>query len=268
MKDDNDRPAVGDPADPAFGVHPLTFSHYPAIPPPVRLSLVSTGEHPCPYLPGRQSSNRAFWAEQMPPEVYHAFMDAGFRRSGKVVYQPSCRGCRQCISMRVPVEHFKPSKSQRRTVRRNSDLRVTVNTPTPDAERFALYQKYITQWHGKEAEKEDDPYQSFVRFLYESPAQTIEYAYRDASNRLLGVGICDLSPQSLSSVYFYYDPDDAGRSLGTFSALHEIADCVRRGIPYYYLGYWVDGCATMAYKATYRPHQILHPDGVWRDRVV
>jgi leucyl-tRNA---protein transferase len=253
------------PADPSSNLHPSSFSHYPAIPPPVRLTLVTTGEHDCPYLPGRMSSNRAFWAEQIPAEVYHAFMDAGFRRSGKVVYQPGCRGCRQCVSMRVPVARFAPSKSQRRSVRRNQDVRVTVGAPAADEEKFALYQKYITQWHGKESSGEDDSFESFVAFLYQSPVTTVEYQYRDPAGKLLGVGICDLCEQSLSSVYFYHDPDQARRGLGTFSAMYEISECVTRGVPYYYLGYWVDGCTTMAYKATYRPHQILYPDGIWRD---
>ena len=228
MKDQGARSSypLKSPADSAFSLHSSSFSHYPAIPPPVRLTLVTTGEHTCPYLPGRTSRNRAFWAEQISPQVYHAFMDAGFRRSGKVVYQPACRGCRQCVSIRVPAKDFQPSKSQRRTLRRNEDVTVTIGRPKPDAERFALYQKYITQWHGKASDDGDDPYESFVTFLYESPVDTIEYQYRDATGRLLGVGICDLCAQSLSSVYFYHDPDEARRSLGTFSVLREIADCL------------------------------------------
>ena len=247
------------------------FSHFPAIPPPVRLKLVSTGDHACPYLPDRTSSNRAFWADEIPPAVYQAFMDAGFRRSGKVVYQPICRGCRQCVSLRVPVATFKPSKSQRRTWRKNQDLTVTVGPATPDAERFALYRKYVTEWHGKpaaadgtDADDDDASYESFVSFLYDSPVRTREWQYRDPAGRLVGVGLCDVSDASLSSVYFYHDPTEAKRGIGTFGALYEIEECRRLGLPYYYLGYWVDGCPTMSYKAAYRPHQILQPDGAWR----
>lgn len=244
--------------------HSATFSHYPAIPPPVRLTLVTTGEHACPYLPGRTSTNRAFWAEQMPPEVYHAFMNAGFRRSGKVVYQPSCRGCRQCMSIRVPVATFAASKSQRRAARRNADLRMEVGRPVPDAERHDLYRKYVTQWHGKPADATDESYDEFVTFLYDSPVDTIEFGYRDGSGQLLGVGICDLCASSLSSVYFFYDPAAAARGLGTFSVLKEIEYCSTLNIPHYYMGYWVDGCGAMAYKASFRPNEVLHPDGTWR----
>lgn len=265
----NEVPALSGETDPTAGfsldTRNATFSHYPAIPPPIRLTLVTTGEHDCPYLPGRRSSNRAFWAERIPPEVYHAFMDSGFRRSGKVVYQPACKGCRQCMSMRVAVKDFAASKSQRRTLRRNGDLQISRGRPIPDAEKFALYRKYVTEWHGKPSGDEDDSYEAFVTFLYESPVNTIEYQYRDETGRLVGVGICDVCDQSLSSVYFYYDPAESRRSLGTFSALSEIADCIDRGIPHYYLGYWVDGCAAMGYKSSYRPNQILCPDGIWRE---
>lgn len=234
----------------------------------MRLRLADTGEHPCSYLPGRTSSNRAFWADEMPPVLYQAFMDAGFRRSGKVVYQPACRGCRRCVPIRVPVATFAPGKSQRRCWRRNGDLTVTVGDlpAEPDDERFRLYHKYVTEWHGKPAAggADDASYASFASFLYASPVRTLEYLYRDDAGRLLGVGICDLSDAALSSVYFYHDPAEASRGLGTFGALHEIADARARGLSHYYLGYWIDGCGAMAYKASYRPYELLQPDGVWR----
>jgi arginine-tRNA-protein transferase len=206
----------------------------------------------------------------MPPPVYHAFMDAGFRRSGKVVYQPACAGCRRCTSLRVPVGTFAPSKSQRRCWRRNQDLVVTVTVApeAPDEERYELYQRYMTQWHGKAAGSDDDEeetgYESFSSFLYHSPVRTLEYQYRDAEGKLLAVGICDVCEHSLSSVYFYHDPAEHRRGLGTFGALHEIADARARGIAHYYLGFWVDGCQAMAYKASFRPYELLHTDGVWR----
>jgi arginine-tRNA-protein transferase len=232
--------------------------------------LVTLGEHPCPYLPGRAARNRAFLCESMPTEVYHELMDAAFRRSGQFIYQPVCPGCRECQPIRVLVDQFTPSKSQRRAWRRNSDLTVTVDSPPqPSEEKFNLYTRYLRGRHERHCDPQgDDDFQNFVEFLYQSPVDTIEITYRlaDDARTLVGVGICDrCAGRSLSSVYFYFDPGCARRGLGTFSSMWEIDFARRHNIPYYYLGYHVRGCDSMSYKASFRPNELLHPDGVWRD---
>jgi arginine-tRNA-protein transferase len=240
------------------------FSHYPASPPPVRARLMTLPPHECPYLPGRLARNRAFLAERLEPATYDRFMDAGFRRSGQVIYQPVCHGCRACVPIRVPVDRFHPSKTQRRCWRRNQDLVVSIDdSPTADDESFALYVRYMTQWHdehGSSTTSRDD----FICFLYESPVRTLEFKYRDPTGRLLAVGICDVSDRALSSVYFYFDPEHRRRGLGTFGALYEIEHARREKLEHYYLGYWVADCAAMSYKASFRPHEFLGTDGVWR----
>jgi arginyl-tRNA--protein-N-Asp/Glu arginylyltransferase len=236
---------------------------YPALPAPVDVSLVTLPEHPCPYLPDRIAEDRAIWASAMPSGLYKQFMDAGFRRSGHLVYQPVCRGCRACLSIRVPVREFRPDKSQRRCERRNSDLLVTQQRPVFSEEKFALYEKYIRQWHGR-ADLEGES--AFEAFLYDSPLQsTIEFEYREpSSSRLIAVGICDRCPEALSSVYFYFDPELRSRGLGTFGAVREIRFAAENGLPYYYLGYWVKGCGAMEYKRNFRSNEVLQSDGVWR----
>lgn len=252
-------------AEPAQGksLHSLPlYSHYPSIPPPLDISLAWLPEHPCPYLPDRAAADRAIWAGSVPASVYEGFMDAGFRRSGKLLYQPACRGCRACASIRVPVAEFRPDKSQRRCLRRNADLRVTHGAPQYSAEKFALYRKYLVGWHDRQDVESPAAFQSF---LYDSPLEsTLEFEYRDPSGRLLAVGICDVCPSVLSSVYLYFDPDESRRGLGTFAALHEIGFAAEQRLGYYYLGYWVAGCGAMEYKANFRPNEILHPDGTWR----
>jgi arginyl-tRNA--protein-N-Asp/Glu arginylyltransferase len=234
---------------------------YPALSPPIRLEMVEGQPHPCSYLPGRTARTRAFYADRMPGELYHRFMDAGFRRSGQVVYQPVCSGCRRCMPIRVPVATFRASKSQRRCERRNADLLISIGRPVATDEKYALYRRYVTEWHGGEA---DHDRQEFEAFLYESPVETLEFCYRDPDGALLAVGICDVCAQSLSSVYFYHEPAHHKRGLGVYGAIKEIEFARRSSIPYYYLGYWVSGCRTMQYKSDYRPCEILHPDGVWR----
>ena len=239
-----------------------TSCAYPALPPPVEVSLVTLPEHPCPYLAHRIAEDRAIWAGSMPAGLYEQFMDAGFRRSGRLVYQPVCKGCRACLSIRIPVNEFRPDKSQRRCERRNADLTVTHHEPVYSYEKYSLYEKYIRHWHGRQ---DVEGQASLEAFLYDSPLDgTVEFEYRDASGRLLAVGICDVCPKALSSVYFYFDPEHRARGLGNFGALREIRFAAENGLPYYYLGYWVKGCGAMEYKRNFRPNEILRSDGAWR----
>jgi arginine-tRNA-protein transferase len=235
---------------------------FPGLPAPVDVPLVNLPEHACPYLPGRVAEDRAIWAGTMPAGLYEQFMDAGFRRSGRLIYQPICKGCRACISIRVPVASFKPDKSQRRCRRRNSDLMVTHHPPRFSEEKRQLYENYIREWHGR---VEIDSPSSLETFLYDSPLETtVEFEYRQDNGKLLAVGICDACPNSLSSVYFYFDPDHSRRGLGTYGSLCEIDFAASHGLGYYYLGYWVGRCSAMDYKKSFRPNELLQSDGVWR----
>jgi arginine-tRNA-protein transferase len=226
----------------------------------VGVQLTVLPEHSCAYLPPRVAQTRAFWCEGMDGEVYHAFMNAGFRRSGKLIYQPICTGCRACMPVRVAIDRFHASKSQRRCARRNQDLLVSAGNPRPTDEKFELYRRYVTQWHGNSV----DTRETFEEFLYNSPVQTLEFTYRSLAGELLAVGICDVCRISLSSVYFYFAPESADKGLGTFGGLYEIEVARKLGIRYYYLGYWVSGCRSMQYKTTFAPCELLHADGVWR----
>ncbi len=236
------------------------------LPPPVDLRLVTLPPHDCSYLPGREATTRAFYTHQISPELYHDFMDSGFRRSGKVIYQPVCQGCRLCVPIRVLVNQFKPDKSHRRCIRRNSDLVISHSPPRPTDEKFNLYRRYVTDWHGGEPKPIGDDRTSFEAFLYDSPVHTQEFTYRTPAGQLLAVGICDLSKRSLSSVYFYFDPNESHRGLGTFGILNELAFAHAAGLPYYYLGYWVSGCGSMEYKSKFRPAEFLASDGQWRQK--
>ena len=238
---------------------------WPSLPPPVAVPLTVLPEQACPYLPGRIEQLRGFLCDRMAGEVYQAFMDRAFRRSGRFFYQPVCRGCRACQPIRVPTSTFTPSKSQRRVWRRNQDLVVTATPhPRPTKEKFDLYLRYQRERHNPDRAEDAS---GFNDFLYCSAVDSVEFAYRDARGKLIGVGIGDVCAQSLSSVYFYFDPLESRRSLGIFSAMWEIAFAARANIPHYYLGYWVQDCAAMEYKSNFRPFELLGPDGVWRASV-
>ena len=240
------------------------ISHWPTWPLPLAPNEVMiTGKQNCGYLPNRVSMFRAFESEQMTGETFQRLLDAGFRRSGSIIYQPMCNGCRACVPIRVPVDDFAPSRSQRRVLRKNQDLTASVGPPEPTHEKWELYERYQRQWH-KHPAAQSEEVMEFVSFLYRSPVESVEFEYRDKWGRLLGVGIGDLSPVSISSVYFYFDPEHAERSLGTFSAMYEINWARQNGRKYWYAGYWIDACPTMAYKSRFRPCEVLSTDGIWR----
>ena len=231
---------------------------------PFGLELPLEDELACPYLPDRRARYRAVSVEALPPGAYHRFMDAGFRRSGHVLYQPACRGCRSCIPLRVASREFVASATQRRCLRRNADLLVAVDLPMATDEKLDLYNRYNTVWHGGATLTLADLQES----LYESCVETIEFTYRSAQGELLAVGLCDVAPESLSSVYFYFAPGAAARSLGTYGALRELDFAAQHSIPYYYLGYWIADCDSMRYKSNFGPHELLGLDGAWGPALV
>lgn len=215
-------------------------------------------EAPCPYLPGQVSRNEAFRVEQLAPAHYEMMMARGFRRSGRIVYRPRCQGCSECRSIRVPLEQFQYTRSLRRVWRKNQDLSVEVTSPEPTEEKYELFRRYLDERHDDTMPRSTE---AFEGFLYDTPTHTLEFSYR-LGERLVGVGIADRCPGGLSSVYMYSEPAFPSRSLGTFSVLWEIEWCRRQGLAYYYLGYYVAGSVTMAYKARFRPNELLK-DGQW-----
>jgi arginine-tRNA-protein transferase len=165
------------------------------------------------------------------------------------------------MPIRVPVAEFTPNKSLRRCRRRNADLSLHIAPPRLTEEKLELYRRYQAERHDGTG---DEPAESLGDFLYSSPVLTLEFTYRDPRKRLLAVGICDVCSQSVSSVYFFFDPAESRRGLGNFGALAEIDYARDRGIPWWYVGYWVKGCRAMEYKSDFRPNELLHPDGRWR----
>ncbi len=231
---------------PLFGVLPLDF-------------LVTSDLHACPYLPLQEAQEEIFRTAELHPELYHDFMDNGFRRSGQYFYRPVCPDCHECSPIRIPSADFKLTKSQRRIRNKNQDVEVSISIPTFTEEKFRMYADYLARQHSSST---DCSSEEFRTSLYSSPVHTLEFEYR-LNGRLVAVSIADISSRSLSSVYVYYDVDFSSRSLGTFSAVQEILFCQRRHIPYYYLGFLVADCPSMKYKARFRPHEILDANLTW-----
>ncbi len=220
--------------------------------------------HPCPYLAGRTAKDEFTWFKVLPDRIYLDLMNRGFRRSGQIVYRPICDDCRECRPIRVRVDRFKASRSQRRILRRNRDVTVEAAQPEMTDEKWRLYQAYLAHQHDGTMSSDRD---SLERFLYTSPTTTLEMVYR-LGKEIVGIGLVDVSAMCLSSVYFFFDPGEARRGLGTFSILCEIDACARTGRPYWYGGYYVRDCDRMNYKANFKPYELLDPDGIWREAAI
>jgi len=217
------------------------------------------GEHPCSYLAGRTAREQAFGIDELEPGFYTALMDLNFRRSGRIAYRPQCAGCRECRAIRVPVGEFRPDRGQRRCWQRNRDLDIEIGPPALSDEKHELYRKYLVLRHDRQM---DDSFTGLEEFLYQSPICTREVIYR-REGRLMAVGILDMEPQALSTVYCYYDPDFAADSPGTFNILWTIDYARHEDVPYVYLGYYVRDCPKMNYKLNFRPCELLQPSGQW-----
>ncbi len=221
--------------------------------------LAASPDHACPYLPGQTTRVEGFRVDRLDPEIQVALMDRGFRRSGLLLYRPVCPACTACRALRVPVDAFRPTRSQRRVWRHNADVRVTVGPPHLTDRKWRLYRDYLDFQHdGTMSRRRKD----LEEFLYRSPVATIEFCYR-VGRRLVAVSIADQSRHTLSSVYTYFCPREHRRSLGTYSALWEIDYCRRLGLAYYYLGFWVARSPKMSYKSRFQPCEVLGETYTW-----
>lgn len=226
------------------------------------IRVFQTLEHACGYYPERQARNLVIdpLAPQL-AQVYGSALERGFRRSGGHVYRPHCIGCRACVAARVPVALFDPDRSQRRCLKRNARLELRIAEPRRTGENFALYRRYLDARHAGGGM--DDPgEEDFERFLVCAWSRTHFMELRE-DGRLVAVAVTDEVPQGLSAVYTFYEPELAGRGLGTCSILRQIGWANECGLPYLYLGYWIDGHPKMDYKQRFRPLECLQ-DGAWR----
>lgn len=224
---------------------------------------------PCPYLPGR--TERKVFTELRGAnavELNDALARIGFRRSQSVAYRPNCAGCAACVSVRVVAREFRPNASQRRTLRRHADLKITACQPWTTEEQFALLRAYLAARHPGGGMAGMDEF-DFADMVEQTPVNSyvVEYREPDVAGRpgkLVGACITDQQADGLSMIYSFFDAAAPGRAgLGNFIILDHITRAARVGLSHVYLGYWIDGARRMQYKIRYRPIERLTPRG-WR----
>lgn len=216
---------------------------------------------PCEYLPDRDWQLHYEVMRRVTPAEYVELLEQGWRRFGHVLFRPQCPSCQACWSLRVATGAFRRSRSQRRAWNVNQrDVTISIGSPTASLDNVDLFERYhdhqhvFKHWPRTAAHGLD-------RFT-DNPFPTEEWRF-SVGDRLIAVGYVDALPAALSAIYFYYDPQERHRSLGTYNVLAIIDAARRRNLPHVYLGYYVEGCRSLEYKARFRPNEVLNPHGTW-----
>ena len=218
-----------------------------------KLKLYQSMPYRCSYLPDKTAHHFTSGASQaLSTETYSQLINLGFRRSGERIHRPNCMNCSQCISLRIPARDFKPSRSQKRYLAKNSDLNLIINDSPDCSAYYDLYNLYILSVHpeSKGMHCADD---TFNNFLFSTWSQTFTIEFRLPSSELVCVSVCDQLIQGWSAVYTFYHPQYSYRSLGNFSILKQIELLEQHALDYLYLGYWIRDCLKMNYKSKYKP---------------
>jgi len=226
---------------------------------------------PCPYLEGREErkvfthlvGNRA-------AEINDMLSQGGFRRSQNIAYRPACETCKSCISVRIIVDEFVSTKSFKRIENANRNLIGEKIIPSPTKEQFALFRDYLDDRHssGGMAEMTSLDYAMMVEDTHVN-TMMLEYRHKrteDEANSvkqppLKAVALTDVLSNGLSMVYSFFDTDPKYKSLGTYMILDHVKMARKMGLPYVYMGYWVNGSPKMEYKTRFRPQEHLSATG-------
>ncbi|MBC2835332.1 arginyltransferase [Paragemmobacter straminiformis] len=237
---------------------------------PIAPQFYVTAPQPCPYLDGRME-RKLFTALQgeHAQRLNDTLSKQGFRRSQNVLYRPSCAECSACLSARIRVADFAPSRGHRRILKKAAELRRNATSPWATEEQFGLFRRYLDTRHADGGMADMDIFE-FAAMIEETPikSRVIEYTrppgLGERGRPLAAVCLTDVFDDGLSMVYSFYDPDLADLSLGTYVILDHIAIAREAGLPYVYLGYWVPGSRKMGYKAGF-PALEIYKGGRWQD---
>ncbi|SFD38667.1 arginyltransferase [Pseudoalteromonas denitrificans] len=221
---------------------------------PTKLGLSQS--FPCNYLPNKQEQLLVILEPNCYNDTgYEALLNLGFRRSGDQIYRPHCAPCFKCRAIRVLVNDFIPSRSQKRKIKKAQKHFTVKSSVVPKDEYYSLYEKYINERHNDSSmfPANEEQYKSFLLCSW-LPITYIEL-YDD--DKLIAIAVTDLLNNSLSAIYTFFDPEYENFSIGTVMVLEQIKLANSLNKKFVYLGYQIDDCKKMNYKNQFKNHQIL-----------
>jgi leucyl-tRNA---protein transferase len=213
----------------------------------------------CPYLDNRIFISENLILNSIDEEGLEFLLESGYRHFGEYFFRPQCLECRECQAIRVPVNEFNFSQSERRVLKNNIHFKVKlIDKPVPDRDYYNLYQDHKKRFRQNETESYENWISSFFSVLPFN--KLLEIRNEDT---LVSVSHLDVTEKIISAVYCYWNELYSSYSPGKYSILKGIQLAKNTGAEYYYLGYYIKGNKHMSYKIDYKPNQILK-DGVWQ----
>jgi len=208
--------------------------------------------------------NEAFDSPEVTPQQLDLLLADGWRHFGPYFFRYSLGiyefDIRLVIPLRVRLDQFAISKSQRRVLRQNADLSVVIRSIQITSESLELFDRHKRRFKSSVPD-------SIYDFLSDDPAQVpcegMEISVR-LDDRLAAVSYFDLGSRSISAVYGMFDPDLAERSLGIFTMLKEIEYARENGKEFYYQGYAYEGRSFYDYKKRFRGTEAFDWRGSWK----
>jgi arginine-tRNA-protein transferase len=205
--------------------------------------------------------NEEFFADSISPAQLDLLLADGWRHFGTHFFRYSIGfhefDIRQVIPLRIRLADFSFSKSQRRVLRKNSDLRITFQPIQITAEKESLFDRHKVRF------KTGVPDTIYDFISADSPCETLELSvYKDAG--LIATSFLDIGQGSVSSVYAMFEPAEHSRSLGIFTLLKEIEFARENRKEFLYLGYCYEGESFYDYKKRFSATEMYDWQGNWK----